>query len=218
MEYLKMKQVKINVMKQSGNSLFAFSDEIVSPKKATNKQKILGSGELSSLTELHNEMFNAAKQAFKGEDIEFIVNDNKYGAINANDDELVMSKAFPESEIEKLSNVNTVNFKIMKNPLGMYRLKREDEANLYSLEDEKYLRDTNGFSDFKTKEEMLDVLSYYYKNDEKQNTYTTQQKDKTKVLVEGELFDEFQNRQSLNKQMPNIKNKHSVDRKSSLRM
>ncbi len=213
-----MKQVKINVMKQSGNSLFAFSDEIVSPKKTANKQKILGSGELDSLTELHNEMFNAAKQAFKGEDVEFIVNDNKYGVIKANDEELIMSKDFPESEIEKLSNVNTVNFKIMKNPLGMYRLKREDEANLYGLETEKYLRDTNGFSDFKTKEEMLDVLSYYYKDDEKQNTYTTQQKDKTKVLVEGELFDEFQDRQSLNKQKPDIKNKHSVDRKSHLRI
>lgn len=213
-----MKQVKISVMKQDGNSLFAFSDEVVNPKKSGNKQRVLGNGALGSFTELNSELFNTAKTAFKGQDVEFIVNEYPFGTIKANQDKIEMSELFPRSEIEKFSNVNTVNFKIMKNPLGMYRLKREDEENLYTLEDEKYLRDRNGFTDFKTKEDMLDTLNYYFKEDPSQNTYTVQQKDLTKVLIEGELFDEFQNRRSLNPQTPDIKNKHQVDRKRNQRI
>lgn len=212
-----MKQIRLKAIKQSGDSIFAFSNEIINPNKIGKNQKILGNGAIGSFSELHNEMFNAGKQTFGDVDVEIFLNDEKYGEMKAFDDKLEMSPDFPKSIIDKFTKENTVNFKIMKNPIGMYRLKREDEENLYHLENEKYLRDRNGYTDFATKEDMLNTLNYYYEEDAAQNAYTTKQKDRTKVLIEGELFDEFQNRKSLNKQVPDIKNKHSVDRKTSMR-
>lgn len=195
----KMKKIDITVMNQNGNSIFAYSNEEISPKNNGNQKKILGSGNLSSFTELHNELFNMAKSTFKGQEIEISINNKVYGVSSPDMNPLILSEDFPKNEIEKFSNTNIVNFKIEKTPIGMFKITREDGQNLYNLEDEKYLRDRNGFKSFNSEEDALDTLRYYFEEDESQNRYIVQQKDLTRVLVNGESFDEYRNRESINK-------------------
>lgn len=199
-----MRQIDIKIMKQDGDSIFAYSNEEITPNNNGNQKRVLGSGRLSSFTELHNELFNMAKSTFKGEDIEILINNNVYGKSLSDMSPLILSSNFPKSEIEKYSNTNIVNFKIEKNQLGMFKITREDNANLYNLEEEKYVRDSNGYNSFHSKEETMDALKYYFEKDGSQNKYIVQQGDLTKVLVEGAAFDEYRNRKSINEQSPSL--------------
>lgn len=190
-------ELNINLMKQSGDTLFAVADKAVELRKQGNQQKVLGSGYLGSLTEFDKELFNAAKSAFKGEDVVFNVNGNEYAKIGKDDNWIELSDKFPSSEIEKYSNTNRLELKVEKTQIGMFKLKAPEGFNLYQLEQENYIRDRNGYTEHATREDALAALDFYFKEDPKQNTYTIQKRDLTKVFIDNELINEFRDRKSL---------------------
>ncbi len=188
-----MKKIDINLMKQSGDTLFAHSSEEINFKAIGNKRKILGNGQIGSLTEFHSEIFNLAKsKELKSEPVIFSVNGDVYAMSNPDYPQgLLVNNKFPKSEIERFSNRNEVNFKTEKDSLGMIRIKREDEENLYNLETEKYVRDSNGFTDYSTMEEVKEAINNYMIKDPNQNSYTIQRKDLSVISIDGEYFKEY---------------------------
>lgn len=190
-----MKQIDITLMKEQGDKLFAFSsNDILSPRKQGQKQKTLGDN-LTSLTDFHKEIFNVAKsEMYKGQEIAFNVNGNLYAVSKPEYSGLLVNKNFPKEEIEKFSNRNNLDFKSETTMIGLFKAKRTDSVNLYNNEEEKYIRDKNGFTDFTSKEELIKAIEDYMENDPNQNSYHVQRKDLSVVSLDGEHINDYRDR------------------------
>lgn len=202
------KEIQVNLMKQSGDTLFAHLSEPL--KENDIKSKIIGSGNLKSFTEFHSELFNLAMKEFKGQDVEFVVNGHKYA--ETNEEGFQVSESFPSKIIEDFSKKNTMNFAFEKSGTG-FKLRNTDDLNLYKLESETCVRDRNGYTEFSTKEDAMNALSYYFEEDPKQNTYNVSQQDFTKVFVDEDLTNEYRNRKSTMFKL-DVENKQKVEHRS----
>lgn len=206
------KEINISLMKQEGNELFAFSDTHL--RDAGNKSKVVGSGNLTSLSEFHNELFNLSQTTFKDQEISFIVNNEVYA--NTTEDGLEVNPELSKGFIEKFAHKNLLEFEFEKTMIGMFKLKIKDDINLYKLEDERYIRDQNGYTDYATKEDALNSLDNFFKNDERQNHYFIKPQDFTQIKVDGELVNEYREKKST--MFPERDNQPSLKKSNGLKM
>lgn len=186
------KEIKISLMRQQGDELFAFADSPL--KENDNRSKIIGSGHLKSFTEFHDELFNIALSTFKGQDVSFVVNGEHYA--NSTEQGIEVNPDLSKSFLDEFTDKNTINFEMEETLIGLYKLKVKDDVNLYKMEDETCIRDRNGYTEHTSKEDAMSALNFYFKEDEKRNTYTIREKDFTKVSIDGEIVDEFRNKKS----------------------